>query len=139
MADNRKSRRHPRKPQGATYADMLAHKRLVRASVEQAAKDETVQLKSDIRTQRAMWLMVCSIADAFGFGPKNMARFFVALQENTDELEKMRTEVDEEYAYEKLRQKAEKVTGMKIQYLYEHEILEARKLHEVEGLVFNVP
>lgn len=29
----------------------------------------------------------------------------------------MRTEVDEEYAFEKLRQKAAKVTGMEVHYL----------------------
>ncbi|WP_245185066.1 hypothetical protein [Flavonifractor sp. AGMB03687] len=46
-----------------------------------------------------------------------MQKFFAALQENTDELEQMRTEVDEEYAFEKLRQKASKVTGMEVHYL----------------------
>jgi len=46
-----------------------------------------------------------------------MQKFFAALQENTDELERMRTEVDEEYAFEKLRQKAAKVTGMEVHYM----------------------
>lgn len=66
-----------------------------------------------------MWLMVCSIADAYGYGPKRMQKFFEALQENTDQLERMRTEVDEEYAFEKLRQKASRVSGMEIHYLEE--------------------
>lgn len=110
-------RGRPGKPQGMTYAQVLARQAAVRAGLEKAARDATVQAEADIHTQRAMWLMVCSIADAYGYGPKGMKKFFGALQENTDELERMRTEVDEEYAFEKLRQKASKVTGMEVHYL----------------------
>src|SRR5699024_7569833 len=98
------------KPQGMTNAQELARKAGNRAEIEKAARHATVQAEADAHTQRAMWLMVCSIADAYGYGPEGMQKFFVALQENTDELERMRTEVDEEYAFEKLRQKAAKVT-----------------------------
>lgn len=52
-----------------------------------------------------------------------MQKFFSALQANTDELERMRAEVDEEYAFEKLRQKASAVTGMEVHYLYEQTAL----------------
>lgn len=72
-------------------------------------------------TQKALWLAVCSVADAYGFGPERMKKFFIALQENNDEITRMEKEVDTDYAYEKLRLKAERVTGMKIEYLYEHE------------------
>ena len=114
MAKNKKThhRPGPGKPRGATYAQVLAHKAAVRKGLEQAARDATVQVQADTHTQRAMWLMVCSIADAYGFGPKQLQKFFTALQDNTDELERMRTDVDEEYAFEKLRQKAQAVTGM---------------------------
>lgn len=64
--------------------------------------------------------------DAYGFGPERMQRFFEALQANTDELEKMKADVDEEYAYEKLRLKAERVTGMHIEYLFEKDALAAQ-------------
>lgn len=90
---------------------------VMQRDIEEAARDATVQAEADAHTQRAMWLMVCSISDAYGYGPKGMQKFFAALQENTDELERMRTEVDEEYAFEKLRQKASKVTGMEVHYL----------------------
>ena len=92
MAKNKKLHRRPGpgKPQGATYAQVLAHKAAVRRGLEQAARDATVQVQADTHTQRAMWLMVCSIADAYGFGPKQLQKFFAALQENTDELERMR-------------------------------------------------
>jgi hypothetical protein len=74
-----------------------------------------------------MWLMVVSIADAFGIGPARMQRdFFPVLQKNTDELTQMEESGDVEYAYEKLRLRAEQVSGMKIEYLYEHEMADAR-------------
>ena len=119
------------KPNGMNYAQMMAKRAFIRQAVEQAAADTTVQLKSEIHTQKAMWLMVVSIADAFGIGPERMNRdFFPALQVNIEKMTKMEQEVDAEYAYEKLRQRAEKVAGMKIEYLYEHEIREAREARE---------
>ena len=125
---NRKQRRAQKKgkPQGVTYADELARQRAVQAGIERFASDTALQIEADTRTQRAMWLMVCSIADAFGVGPERMKRDFLpALQANTDELERMTAENDEEYAYDKLRQRAEQVTGMEIEYLYEHEMIAA--------------
>lgn len=116
MGKNRKLSRGG-KPHGVNYAQVLARQAAIRAGIEKAARDATVQAEADAHTQRAMWLMVCSIADAYGYGPKGMQKFFAALQENTDELERMRTEVDEEYAFEKLRQKAAKVTGMEVHYM----------------------
>lgn len=111
------------KPRGMTYADVLARKQAIRAGIEKFGADTAMQIEADIRTQRAMWLMVCSIADAFGVGPERMKRdFFPALQANTEELERMTRENDEEYAYDKLRQRAEQVTGIEIEYLYEHEM-----------------
>lgn len=97
---------------------------LIREAVQEAADDATVQLRADMATQKALWLAVCSVADAYGFGPERMKKFFIALQENNDEITRMEKEVDTDYAYEKLRLKAERVTGMKIEYLYEHEAQE---------------
>ena len=137
-----KHRRGPGRPAGMTLADELARKRIpcrtlkkqparsgrvpygmLREAIQNAADDATVQVRADTATQRALWLAVCSIADAYGIGPERMPRFFVALQENTEELERMRAEVDEDYAYEKLRLKAEQVTGMPITDLYEYEAM----------------
>lgn len=129
-----KHRRGPGRPAGMTLADELARKRMLREAIQNAAEDATVQVRADTATQRALWLAVCSIADAYGIGPERMPRFFVALQENTDELERMRAEVDEDYAYEKLRLKAEQVTGMPIAHLYEYEAKAAE--HKREGVHF---
>lgn len=124
-----KKKRSGGKPRGMNYADMLARKRMIREAVQEAADDATVRLRADVATQKMLWLAVCSVADAYGFGPERMKKFFAALQENNDEITRMEKEVDTDYAYEKLRLKAERVTGVKIEYLYEHEAREGQS-HE---------
>lgn len=133
----KKHRRGSGRPHGMTLADELARKQMIKQAVKEAAADATVQVRSDTATQRALWLAVCSIADAYGFGPERMKRFFEAFQENADELERMRNEVDEEYAYEKLRLKAERVTGTSIAYLYEKDAIAAEIRHAREGISFD--
>ena len=97
---NRHQRRHPGKPQGASYADVLAHQRRLKEACQQAANDTMVQLKSDIHTQRAMWLMCVAMNDAFGIGPERFKQFASCLQKRSDWYEEMRDTVDEEYANE---------------------------------------
>lgn len=89
------------KRHGETYADVLARQRMLKQAVKEAARDTTVQVEADIRTQRALWLCSVSVADAFGIGPQRMQRFFDTLQANAEELEQMAKENGEEYAYEK--------------------------------------
>lgn len=95
--------------------------------IDQYTRDATVQVQADTATQRAMWLMVVSIADAYGFGPKRMEKFFKALEANTIQLNTWIQENGEEYAYEKMRQAAEKATGTEIQYLFEKDWREKLK------------
>ena len=133
MAQNRQHRRHAGKPRGMTYADQLAQKQRLRQACEQAAKDTTVMVQTDIRVQKAMWLMCVAMNDAFGIGPARFAKFAEALQARTEWYEKNAAETDEEYANEKLRQEAERCSGMKIEYLYEAELRAAQKKHEQEG------
>lgn len=113
------------KPRGASFADVLAHKRQMRAAVEKAAVDKMVEVRSEIAVQRILWLAVASVADAYGFGAKRLDLFFRALDENTREYQRMAEENDEDYANEKLRLKAERVTGTQIRYLYEWEAAQA--------------
>ena len=68
---------------------------------------------------------VASVADAYGFGAKRLDLFFRALDENTRDYQRMAEENDEDYANEKLRLKAERVTGTQIRYLYEWEAAQA--------------
>ena len=130
--------KHKGKPNGMRYSDVLAQRRMLQQSVQQAANDNMVALQSDIRVQRMMWLMICSVSDAFGVGAQRMLKFFDALQANSDEYDRMATEVDVEYANEKLRQKAEKISGVKIKYLYEEEMKAAKKANEARGVFFQV-
>lgn len=69
MGKNRKLGRGG-KPHGVNYAQVLARQAAIRAGLEKAARDATVQAEADAHTQRAMWLMVCSISDAYGCGPR---------------------------------------------------------------------
>lgn len=119
---------------GVPYAAKLARQRMIREAVQQEAHNAAVHVEADIRTQRALWLAVASIADAYGIGPDRMRRFFEALQANNEEFERMKAENDEDYANEKLRMKAERCTGMEIDYLYEAEWKAAVEKHECEGI-----
>ena len=60
MGKNGKSGRGG-KPQGMNYAQVLARQAAVRAGLEKAARDATVQAEADAHTQRAMWLMVLAL------------------------------------------------------------------------------
>ena len=134
MANQKKknpNRKRTGLPAGVTYADKLAYEKRKAEAIEAAATDKMVEIRANEHTQRAMWLMVCSISDAYGFGPTRMKAFFETLQTNAEELEKMVNDVDEEYAWEKLRQKAEKVSGEKIQYLEEQMIWQWRWKQDV--------
>lgn len=103
---------------GVPLVSKLARDRMFREAVQQAAHDEAVHVESNIRIQRALWLSAVSIADSFHAGPERMKRYFDALEENVEDFRRMMEEVDEDYALEKLRLKAARVTGMDIQYLY---------------------
>ena len=94
-------------------------------------------------------LMKALVQEAYAVGGKPFVHIFDyavegALVQGADaehmeeiasyELERMRAEVDEEYAFEKLRQKAQAVTGMEVHYLYEQEALLAEMQAAKEGV-----
>ena len=110
-----------------TYADQLARQRRIKEACEQAAKDTMVQVKSDIHTQRAMWLMCVAMNDAFQIGPERFKKFAECLQARTEWYEALERGADEEYANEKLRREAERCSGTKIEYLYEAEFRAAEE------------
>lgn len=120
------AKKHKAIPHGANYAQVLA--------AEKRKKEQEREIESQMRTQifvqRALWLSSVSVADAYGFGPKRMEAYFKALQENSDEFERMVEEYDYEYALEKLRQKAERISGTELDYLFEEELRELKKRKE---------
>lgn len=96
------------KPRGMNYADVLRARR----DRLQLAMDEAALLNVEQSMQRYL----VSLHDAYGFGLERLQKFFEAFQENSDELAKMRAEVDDDYAFEKLRLRAEDVSRMDIRY-----------------------
>lgn len=107
--------KRPGKPRGMNYADMLARRKTINA----AKLDTAALVLTEQAMQRALWLTVCSLSDAYGFGKERLDRFFEAYQRNSDELQEMRESVDDDYAFEKLRLRAEQVSGREIKYLHD--------------------
>lgn len=133
-----KTHKHRGLPSGMTYADKLARDRMIKEAVEKAARDDTVRIAADIKAQRLMWLQICSMADAFGIGNKRILDYFDVLQQNTEWFEETAEKHGTEYALEKLRQRAQQVSGIPIEYLYEREILDAKKRNEARGVFFTL-
>ena len=100
------------KPQGMNYADVLARKRMIR----QAVQDEVILHEVNISMQRHLWLTAVALHEAYGFSEKRLDKFFDAFQAAADELQKMIDEVDQDYAYEKLRLRAEDISKRKITF-----------------------
>lgn len=121
---NRKMRRQG-KPQGASYADVLARKKLQQEAVKAAVNDTTLEIKSEIRTQRALWLSVVAMNRAFGIGPKRFMDYAKELMAVTEWYQEMLDNTDEVYANEKLRREAQKCSGTEIEPLYDKEMFEA--------------
>ena len=120
-------KKHKPLPKGVNYAQVLAAEKKRKDAIAQAEKETEIKVNAEIAVQRMTWIMVASIADAYGFGAKRLAPFFEKLRENAEEFERMEKENDYEYALEKLRQRVEKVTGSEIRYLYEKELREIER------------
>ena len=130
--------KHRGLPHGQTYADKLAQERMVKQAVEKAAHSQTVRLQTDIRTQRMMWLQILAINRTFKAGPKSFMTYFDDLADIMEEFDALVENHGMQYALEKVRQTAQKITGFPMEYLYESEIREARKRNEARGVFFSV-
>lgn len=133
---NRAARRRKGKAPGMTYADQLARQRMIREAVKASADDARVKVETDIRCQRQLWLCCIAMNEAFGIGPERFKRFAEVLTDLAEEYDRMTTENGSDYANEKMRQRAEQITGIKIEYLYEHEMAEARRRNAEKGVIF---
>ena len=130
-----KKHKHKGLPKGMTYADKLAKDRMVKEAVEKAAQDTSTRLRAEIQSQQRLWLFVVAMAEAFGLGPKRIqVDFFNTLDNVSEWLEDLTRKHGREYALDKLRQRAEQVSGVPIEYLYEKEIRDAQELHDAKGL-----
>lgn len=116
-----KNHRQVGKPRGATYADVLAYQRKKDEAIERAAQSAVTKVTSNQQAQRVQWIDIIAIHEAFGIGPDRFEKFFECAISISNEVEKMRSEVDDEYAWEKLRERAAKVSGINFSYVYEGE------------------
>ena len=107
------------KPQGATYADIIAYQRKKDEAIEKAAQSEVTKVLSNQQAQRVQWMDIVAAHEAFGIGKGRFERFFECVIEVSNEVERMKREVDEEYAWEKLRQRASEVSGIDFSYIHE--------------------
>ena len=123
----KKKFKHHGRPAGMTLMDEITKRKLVYQGVEKTATDVALKIKIDRSNQKALWLAIVAVNDAYGFGSKRIQPFINSLLAVSNEYQKMKTDNDEEYADEKLRMKIEEITGTKIDYLYEDEMNEAHK------------
>ena len=140
MASNRAQRRAAKrkgKLPGETYADQLAKQRMIKEAVNKAAHDESVLLKSDIMTQRLLWMSIEALNRAFGFAGIRAQRFMLTLDEVREDIEEMARENGWDYAVEKLRQRCEQITGMEVKQVHEEAMLQARRENEAKGIFFD--
>lgn len=134
----RRAQKHKGKRQGETYADVLARQKLIKESVDKVARDETVALETDIKTQRFLWMAVVALYEEFGFGGERAKRFMLALDKVRVDIEKMAQINDWVYAVEKLRETCEKITGMEVKQVHEEDMIRARRENEAKGIYFPV-
>lgn len=127
-------KQNPQKRKGETYADVLARKRIGQETLRMAMEDEAVRLASDIICQRQLWAVIVTLNERYQFGPKRTRDFFEAMEAVLDEFERMKKENGDAYAEEKLRQRAEQVSGVKIQYQHEA-VLEKMREAGVESTI----
>lgn len=139
MGGNRAQRRAANKKgkrPGETYADQLARQKMIKEAVEKTARDESVALESDIKTQRFLWMAIVANNIAFGHADVRAQRFMLTLDNVREDMEKMAAENGWEYAIEKLRQRCEQITGMEVKQVHEDRMIQARKENEAKGIFF---
>lgn len=121
---NRQQRRQAARQQkgnGQSYADVLAKRKIGKETLRMAMEDKAVELAADIKCQRMLWGAVVALNEQFQFGPKRTKDFMEAIENVAKEFEAMKKANGDEYAEEKLLERAEKVSGIKIQYQHEAE------------------
>ena len=135
MSMNRQQRRQTARQKGfgQNYADVLAKRQLGRETLRMAMEDQAVALAADIMCQRQLWGAVIALNEQFQFGPKRTRDFLETLEKIVEEFDAMRAEHGDEFAEEKLRQRAEQVSGVKIRYSHEAEREAYQKMKEKEA------
>lgn len=126
-----KTKRFHRK--GQTYADKLARERRIQAATDKAAADVMVKVRSDMRVHTSQWLMLVAFSDCFGIGPLRFARYSDCLDKWVEWYNEQLRTVDEDYANEKLRSEAQRVTGYEMAFDFDELLRKAKEKYEREA------
>ena len=118
---NREQRRKAarNKAKGETFVDALTKQAIGRETLRLAMEDKAVELAADIICQRQLWASVIALNEKWSFGPERTKDFMETMEAIVDEFNEMKQKHGDAYAEEKLRERAQKVSGVEI--LYQHE------------------
>ena len=120
-----KGKRHHSKPHGGavSYAQRLAQQRALNQALADEVKKRESAIIADRDSQRLIWLMVISFAEATGWEPKRIReKLFPVMEANSEQLQEMIRKDGRAYAYEKLRQRAEEVGGVPVRHMHDYDL-----------------
>lgn len=117
----KKHRRKRCSANGISLADKLARQRAINNAIDSAVLETKTRFVADRQTQRALWMATAAAADVFGAGPVRIQRWLQRMEEIGEEYYALVEGADEEYADEKLRQRAAEVSGKEIRQMYQAE------------------
>lgn len=115
---NRAQRRQRSKKRNPHKADIGIKAQLVR--------EHAIDIAVNRHLQIFMWIVVVALNDELGIGQTRIRRVLNRIEDVRSEWDKMREDVDLDYANEKLRKKAEEISGIEIGYV-EDEIRQAMR------------
>ena len=115
---NREQRRQRNKKRNPHKADIGIRTQLVR--------EHAIDIAVNRHLQIFMWIVVVALNDELGLGQTRTRRVLSRIEDVRSEWDKMRKDVDLDYANEKLRKRAEEISGIEIGYV-EDSIRQAMK------------
>lgn len=134
---NRQQRRAEarKKKQGWNYMDVMTQKQIGKETLRMAMEDEAVRLAADIICQRLLWAVVVALNEQFQFGAKRTRDLLEAMDLVLADFETLKARHGDQYAEEKLRERASKVSGINVRYMHEAErdVMEQMKEEGAEG------
>lgn len=83
----------------------------------QLIREKAIDIAVQRHLQLQLWAVVVALSEEAGFGKERTQRFLDRIEKVWNEWEQMVQDVDLEYATEKLRIRAEQVSGLKIGYV----------------------
>lgn len=106
---------------GVSMRDKLARERAIREAIDSSVLETKTRFVADRQTQRALWMATVAASDVFGAGPVRIQRWLQRMEEIGDEYYALVENADEQYADEKLRQRAAEISGKEIRQMYQAE------------------